>query len=111
MPWFITAICDDETTKKVAERTPKNITVPNRFRCFGFFNTYNEAYKVVNENQGSMRECLYDYIVMEYIEPGIHPTVRATQWWVWDDQKNEWKFLPEGETPLEFRGFVNWALG
>ena len=91
------------------ERNKKYI--PNRSRTFGFYNTYNEAYKAVEENRGSMEECLYDYIVMEYIEPGIHPTVHATDWWVWNSNINKWQYLPQDNCPTEFVGICNWALG
>jgi hypothetical protein len=96
MPWFITAIA----------------TKPNGdtdIHCFGFYNEFNEAFKAVEENRGSMCECLYDYLVMEYIEPGIHPEVHKEYWWEWVEENNRWE---DGiEKPEQFKGIVNFALG
>ena len=111
MPWFITAICSKKTMQSTAEKYQTLPVYIPRSRCFGFYNTYNEAYKAVEENRGSMCECLYDYIVMEYIEPGIHPMVHAVQWWAWNDASNKWDFLCQEDEPKEFRGTINFALG
>lgn len=111
MPWFITSICSQETMEKLREKLLPRIYLPNKQRTFGFYNTYNEAYEAVKTNRGNMEECIYDYIVMEYIEPGIHPMVHSTQWWKWDIENNTWKFLADNETPKEFNGICNWALG
>jgi len=102
MPWFITSIAQKKTDFSARDR---------KTRCFGFYNTYNEAFKAVEENRGNMEECLYDYIVMEYIEPGIHPMVHAEQWWQWDETIRRWRFLPDDEKPKQFIGICNWALG
>jgi len=99
MPWFITTLVKKERS---------GLTNKNR-RCFGFYNTHNEAHKAVEENRGSMEECLYDYLVIEYIEPGIHPTVEVEHWWWWVEENRRWE---DGiEKPEEFRGTVNFALG
>lgn len=81
-----------------------------RSRTFGFYNTYNEAYKACEENRGSMEECLYDYLVMEYIEPGIHPMVHSELWWKWNTINRCWDCMHQ-EKPEEFNGICNWALG
>ncbi len=112
MPWFITAICSKETLDSLAKDHPTlKQWIPSRKRTFGFYNTYNEAYEAIEENRGSMEECVYDYIIMEYIEPGIHPQVHSVQWWAWDIDKRCWKFLAEDDSPKEFFGICNWALG
>jgi hypothetical protein len=108
MPWFITAILSKETLAHRAEK--HGIRNEPRSRTFGFYNTYNEAYVACDENRGSMCECLYDYLVMEYIEPGIHPMVHSELWWKWNDATYRWDCLHE-EKPQEFMGICNWALG
>jgi hypothetical protein len=113
MPWFITAICKRTTMESLLAKSPNRDPkyLPPRSRTFGFYNTYSEAYEAVKENYGNMEECVYDYIVMEYIEPGIHPMVHYVQWWEWDIEKNKWIFLSEEDAPKEFVGICNWALG
>lgn len=113
MPWFITAICKRETMESLLAKSPNRNPkyLPSRSRTFGFYNTYNEAYEAVDTNRGSMEECVYDYIVMEYIEPGIHSEVHSAQWWEWDTVNKKWKFLPDEDAPCEFAGICNWALG
>ncbi len=113
MPWFITAICSRKTMESLREKSPNRDPkfLPSRSRTFGFYNSYNEAYKAVEENRGSMEECVYDYIIMEYIEAGIHPMVHATDWWAWDTNERKWVYLPMDQWPIEFQGICNWALG
>ena len=79
-----------------------------RSRTFGFANSYNEAYKWVKDNMGNMQECLYDYLVLEYIEPGIHPTVHSEEWFQWNGVEGKWDMT---ERPAELKGIVNFALG
>lgn len=97
MPWFITAITKDGKSQ----------------RTFGFFNHYYRAYEAIKKDEGSMCECLYDYIVMEYIEDGIHPQVHAEYWWEWWDQHQKWVPGYIGERPEPFRksSLTNFALG
>ena len=98
MPWFITALVSKKSTE-----------ISGHHRCFGFYDTYNEVRRVVDQNRGNMQEGLYDYIVVEYIEPGIHPTVEVEHWWQWVEYNRRWR---DGiEKPEEFRGVVNFALG
>lgn len=108
MPWFITSI----VSGKGNENSPK----VGSTRTFGFYNTYNEAWEAVRENRGNMEECLYDYLVIEYIEPGIHPQVHKEEWYEWDadmplpENAGHGKWMPTMK-PMEFEGIVNWALG
>ena len=68
------------------------------------------------EYRCNMQEYLYNFLVMEYIEPGIHPEVHKEEWYVWDSDY----VLPENqghgkwlrvEKPLEFENVTNFALG
>ena len=108
MPWFITAVIAQETLKAREEK--HGIRNEPRSRTFGFYDTYNEAYKACEENRGSMEECLYDYLIMEYIETGIHPMVHAKLWWQWDLNNHKWLPMFDRE-PTEYIGITNWALG
>jgi hypothetical protein len=85
--------------------------LPSRSRTFGFYNFYTEAYKAIEENRGGMDECVYDYIILEYIEEGIHPMVHAVNWWMWNKTQNKWQYLSPDYYPKEFAGICNWALG
>jgi len=103
MPWFLTSVM----SMKTIESLPPNRNIIKR--TFGFYNAYHGAYKAIQDNIGNMRECLYDYLVLEYIEEGIHPAVHMTDWWQWSNSHNDWYFI--GNSPEEFKGITNWALG
>jgi hypothetical protein len=75
-------------------------------RTFGYFESYQDALKTVELNYCDMYECLYKYIVIESIGPGIHPNVMEENWFVWENDK--WQIC---EKPSKFLGIVNWALG
>lgn len=103
MPWFITAVISNETL----ERQPHYKSC--RSRTFGFANDFNEAFQYIQENRGNMEECLYDYLVVEYIEKGIHPMVHVEQWFKWCTLTRKWTMLID--KPKEASGTTNWALG
>ena len=103
MPWFITAICSKETMKRITENSR---FIPNKSHTFGFYNYYNEAYQAVKENRCDIHECLYDYLIVEYIEPGIHPDVHSKEWWQWDTKTNsDWKL--DDYDFMEFKTEIN----
>ena len=96
MPWFITAV----------ESTSSNT---HRSRTFGFYNEYNQAYEAIIQNFGNMQECIYDYLVLEYIEPGIHPVVHTSSWFLFED--SHWCPIHDIDIPDRFSHITNWALG
>lgn len=102
MPWFITSIYAG------SDKHPPPFNVRTT-RCFGFYMNYWEARKAIQENRGSMCECLYDFLVMEYMEEGIHAMAIHEEWWKWDDALNKWIELEE--KPEDFKGIVNFAIG
>ena len=98
--FFITAVINSETLKQhPAYRVMRS-------RTFGYAPNLRTARRYVKNNVGSMRECLYDYIVIEKIQPGIHSLTDKEEWYKWDDKK----WIP-CDKPSEFLGVTNWALG
>jgi len=108
MPWFLTSILSKRAQRESVNYKDRRERI---YRTFGFYNTYADAYKAVFENRCDMHECLYDLLVMEYIEEGIHPQVHTTQWWKWNDIENKWEFLSIEDNPVDAIGTCNWALG
>ncbi len=110
MPWFITSICSDNVLNEIRIQN-QNLRQTRPQRTFGFFNTYTEAIAAIEENRCNMQECLYDYLVLEYIDPGIHPLSHIVEWFKWNDLIIcGWMSLGK-EVPKEFVGIINFALG
>lgn len=108
MPWFITSVCSDESLEKLRHEII-NPEYPRPQRTFGFFNSYEEAYKAIKTNAGNMQEGLYDWIALEYIEPGIHPKVHKIEWY---NVSPYFQWISMGnKCPKEFEGLTNFALG
>lgn len=95
MPWFITAIVSKNPIEK--------------HRTFGFFNSIIGAERAIHKNSCDMHECLYDYIVLEYIEEGIHPDVKSRDWYQYNNDC--WNYIDEFSVPEYIRTFSNWSLG
>lgn len=95
--YFITAIAGNDNSRP-GFRRPK--------RTFGYASELSIAQYYVNENVGSMHECLYDYIVIENIGPGIHPESKQEWWYEWNGGR--WMTCEKPDWSL---GRVNWALG
>jgi hypothetical protein len=109
MSWFITAICSDECLSKLhLELNDPAYERPQR--TFGFFDRYHEAFLAIKDNTGNMHEYLYDYIVLEYIEPGIHPKVHSVELYKWSNLLNRWIYADKTNVP-ELKLLTNFALG
>lgn len=58
-------------------------------RCFGFEMTLEQAKIDVQKNYGSMDECIFDWIVIEKQERGIHSFAIDLQWYAWEHPEGE----------------------
>lgn len=75
-------------------------------RAFGYFEKEGKAREAVENNYGSIQECLYTHVVIERIDPGIHPVAVQVQWYEW--KEDAWK---ECIKPEWSYGISNYALG
>ena len=75
-------------------------------RTFGWFPDRQQAMKAVRDNQGSMQECLYQWMVIEAVPPGVHAEAKAIQWYRW--RKGRWTACP---APKWAQGLVNFSMG
>ena len=100
--WFITSIYLSK---------PENPESPARAetkRTFGYYGDFAYARKAVEENRSNMHECLYNYLVIEKFNEGVHALAESEDWYQWDETKNGWKSIPK---PSFSEGLVNWAIG
>lgn len=81
---------------------------PRHSRCWGYYFSLEEVEHALNNNIGSMHECLYDYAVVEEYSPGIVGMGEMISWWKYE-QGGGWNKIEE--TPLRFQGTVNFAIG
>lgn len=77
-------------------------------RCFGYFDTLEEAQKAVSENRHDMHETCYHYLLIEAISVGIHPNAEKVQWYTFDVANDKWVAIPE---PEQSKHTCNYALG
>jgi len=75
-------------------------------RTFGYALDLLTAMDYVKHNAGDMHECLYDYLLIEKIGPGIHPEAEQVVWYKWEHPN--WVRCNQ---PIEFSYIVNWAIG
>lgn len=77
-------------------------------RTFGYYSSPVEALEAVLQNKSNLQEGLYDYVVIEAMEEGIHPISVKEDWFNWDKELNTWKRC---EKPAEFKNTINFSLG
>ncbi len=77
-------------------------------RCFGYFFSLEEAKEYLKTDKADIRECLYDYCVVEEFQPGIHAYSLQEVWFKFDEEKNNWV---ESEAPLLAEGVINFGMG
>jgi hypothetical protein len=101
--YFITAMTNilTETDRFDSEKVKKNTS-----RCFGYFKEKEDVEYAVTNNMADMWETMYDYIVIEEIEEGIHPLAEIVGWYQYNKDKDGYELIGVGRT-----GFSNYALG
>ena len=77
-------------------------------RTFGYYDSFEEADKMVKKNHCDMHETIYHYAVIEHVGIGIHSRRKGRWFYKYDKTKGE--FLPIKE-PEEFKHCYNIALG
>lgn len=97
--WFITSIY------LAVPENKESSTRAETKRTFGFYSHPADAIEAVVTNRCNMHECLYNYLVIENIGEGIHPSAEYEEWYKWEDK---WVQCLKPE-PLV--GIINWALG
>lgn len=104
MPYFLTSIVGKRFSKWLSSSGEGWLDN----RVFGFYNTAEKAIEAVNENRCNMHEGMYEYLVIEHIEEGIHPFAENEKWFKWNYKDKCWKNC---HRPKQFRGLINFALG
>ena len=78
-------------------------------RCFGYFLSYARAKEALETNECDVWEMgVFEYAVIEKIEPGIHPHAEEMAWFKFDREKQGFCEIPK---PEETTGEYNYALG
>ncbi|SDI57448.1 hypothetical protein [Desulfosporosinus hippei] len=82
-------------------------------RCFGYYPTREEALLAVLENRCDLNEGIYNNIVVERIDKGIHSITEEETWFQW---LQTGKYLGEGNwhqisKPPETDHITNYAIG
>lgn len=90
--YFITSIVSDEKFRHK--------------RTFGYALDLSTATDYVDCNAGNMQECLYDYLLIEKIGPGICSEAEQIAWYKW-----EYPHWVKCKRPIEFSHVVNWSIG
>ena len=103
--WFLTGVSVDESTI-IRHPTNGEIKIKMDTHPFGYKFGKAEVLRAVQENEGEMHECLYNYLVIERIGQGVLALAKDEQWFKWNDGK--WMACPKPEWS---NGLINWAHG
>lgn len=77
-------------------------------RTWGYYPTEKEARHAITENYGNMRDCLFDYLVLEEYDQGVLAGAKRDVWFHWNEVVGEWL---ECDKPSFANGVINWAMG
>lgn len=77
-------------------------------RCFGYFETFEEAEKSVVNNCCDIWEAIHEYVVIEKIEDGIHQFDLSPTWYKWNLEKECYEKV---DRPDFAKGYVGWGIG
>ena len=83
--------------------------LPNRGqRCFGYFQTFEEAEEAVLNNYCDIWETIYEYAVIEKVRDGIHQYDFNPTWYKWNLEKECYE---KTEKPDFADGYAGWGIG
>ena len=77
-------------------------------RCVGYFDTFDEANFAVENNFHNIRDDMYDYAVVEEMNPGIKIPEKSRQFYKWDNTAAKYNQIP---VPIEVADFSNFGIG
>ena len=64
-------------------------------RAVGFYRSLHEAEIAIINNYGDIRECLYDYAVLEEIEEGLYPLSLNRKVYKFNEKTGKYHPIPE----------------
>lgn len=77
-------------------------------RCWGWYPTLAEAEDAVTRNLGGMDDCLYIWLVIESVQPGIFAVSTVVSWYRWSATKDAWVSAPQPDWAV---GTINFGIG
>lgn len=80
--------------QKIEKSDTKYPNIINR-RCVGYFNDFDEAENAVLENFSDIHENMYDYVIIEEMEPGLKLSDITRSLYHWNGNSYEKIDIPE----------------
>ena len=80
--------------QKIEKSDTKYPNIINR-RCVGYFTDFNEAENAVLENFSDIHENMYDYVIIEEMEPGLKLSDITRSLYHWNGNSYEKIDIPE----------------
>ena len=77
-------------------------------RCVGWFSCIDEANCAVENNFSDIHENMYDYAIIETMEPGLHIPDSHRMVYKWNNEKNSYEKIV---TPPELLHASNFGIG
>lgn len=80
--------------QKIEKSNTKYPNIINR-RCVGYYNNFYEAENAVLENFSDIHENMYDYVIIEEMEPGLKLSDITRSLYHWNGNSYEKIDIPE----------------
>ncbi len=90
------------------ENTSDNLHEFGDIRCVGYFESKEEADNAVVNNWCNIHDNMYQYAIIEYIEPGILLQDLHRYFYEWNEEKKQYE--PKNE-PKSIKGYCNFSIG
>ena len=87
MKIFLITMFEDLSSEEGCFRKPS--------RAVGFYGSFHEAEIAITNNYGDIRECLYDYAVLEEITEGLYPYPLNRKVYKFNEKTGKYHPIPE----------------
>lgn len=102
------------TTFQKVECNDKGFIEYGSSRSVGWFETYEEALNIVENNIGDLNETIYDYAVIEKLGCGLYPVCNnlyERHYFVFDYETCKYKIIDKSQIELLNNVSQVWSLG
>lgn len=105
--WFI-CMCED-----MIKETKEDWLKHGSTELVGFYSSFKEAERILNNNIYDIRECLYDYAIIEYVCEGTYGTAQMDHVdnifaYKWNEEKQG--FFRAEEEDWKLKGIIGYGF-
>lgn len=88
-----------------------DLKIPDRYRCVGWFENWEDADWVVENNTHLYEDGYYPYIVLTGVDPGLYPRPITRGLYKWNKEQQKYVFISKKNNRPKWFSEINFGIG